>query len=130
MAIYSGKDGKLVVDNSAIGRVRSWSLSSTVDTLDVTDLGDDARVYTAGLKGATGSASLIYHDDNSEIRLVLDDCITTGAPGTARMELKWGTKKIEFNAWINNAAITCSAGEVMSAAINFTMSGDYKVVTL
>jgi len=130
MAIYSGKDGRLEVDNSRIARVRSWSLSATVDTLEVTDLGDDARVYTQGLKGATGTASLIYHDDNNEIRLVLDDCITTGQPGVAKMELMWGTKKIELVAYINSANITCSTGEVMTADIGFTMSGDYRVVTL
>ena len=130
MAIYSGKDGKLEVDDLAIGKVRSWSLNSTVDTLDVTDLGDEARHYVPGLKAATGSASLIYHDDNTEIQQVLDDCITTGTPGEAKMELMWGTKKIGFNAYITSANITCSVGEVMSADISFTMSGDYQVVTL
>ena len=130
MAIYSGKDGSFEVDDSPVGRVRSWSLSSSVETLEVTDLGDEARSYIPGLKSATGSASLIYHDDNTEISDVLDDCITTGTPGLAKLELIWGTKKLEFNAYITSANITCSVGEVMSADISFTMSGDYLVVTL
>ena len=130
MAIYSGKDGSLEVDDLAVGRVRAWSIQASVDTLDVTNLGDIARSYTPGLKGATGSASLIYHDDNTEIQQILDDCITTGTPGEAKMELMWGAKKLEFNAYINSANITCSVGEVLSAEISFTMSGDYHVVTL
>ena len=130
MAIYSGKDGTLEVDDSAVGKVRSWSLTSTVDTLEVTNLGDEARFYVPGLKSATGSASLIYHDDNTEIQDVLDDCITTGTPGEARIKLGWGDKELEFDAYITSAVITCSVGEVMSADISFTMSGDYETVTL
>jgi len=130
MAIYSGKDGKLEFDNRAIGRVRSWSIQSTFDTLDVTDLGDDARKYTPGLKGATGSAALIYHDDNTEIAAVINNCLTTGTPAIAKMELMWDTKKIQFNAYVNGVTITCSTGEVMSADISYTMSGDYTVLTL
>ena len=130
MAIYSGKDGTLEVDDSAVGKVRSWSLTSAVDTLEVTNLGDEARVYVPGLKSATGSASLIYHDDNTEIQNVLDDCITTGTPGEAKIKLEWGDKELEFDAYITSAVITCSVGEVMSADISFTMSGDYETVTL
>ena len=130
MAIYSGKDGRLEFDNVKVGRIRSWSLQSTFDTLDVTDLGDDARSYTPGLKGATGSASLIYHDDNAEIRTILDNCLTTGTPSTATFELMWGAKKIQFSAYVNSATITCSTGEVMSADINYTMTGPYQVLTL
>ena len=130
MAIYSGKDGSLEFDNVAIGRIRSWNLQSTFDTLDVTDLGDIARSYTPGLKGATGSASLIYHDDNTEVKTVLEHCITTGTPTPAKFELIYDSKKIEFDGYVNSADVTCATGEVMSADISFTMTGDYKSLTL
>lgn len=130
MAIYSGKDGRLEFDNARIGRIRSWSLQSSFDTLDVTNLGNDARAYTPGLKGATGSASLIYHDDNTEIRTILDNCITGGTPASAQIELMWDNKEIQFRAYVNSATITCSTGEVMSADIQFTMTGDYQTANL
>ena len=130
MAIYSGKDGTLEVNDSAVGKVRSWSLNGSVDTLDVTNLGDEARFYVPGLKSATGSASLIYHDDNTEIQDVLNNCITNGTPLEVRFKLGWGDKELEFDAYIASAVITCSVGEVMSADISFTMSGDYEAVDL
>ena len=68
MAVFSGKDGSLRWNTKGISRVRSWSLQSNLETLDVTDLGDDARAYVAGLKSATGNASIYYHDDNNNFR--------------------------------------------------------------
>ena len=130
MAVYSGKDGQLEFDGNAVGRIRSWSLQASYDTLDITNLGNDARAYTPGLKSASGSASLIYHDDNLEIRSILETCITTGTPVTANFDLKWDDRRVQFNAYVNSANITCSTGEVMSADISFTMTGDYQSITL
>ena len=130
MAVYSGKDGQLEFDGDVVGRIRSWSLQASYDTLDVTNLGNDARAYTPGLKNASGSASLIYHDDNLEIRSILETCITTGTPVTANFDLKWDDRRVQFNAYVNSANITCATGEVMSADISFTMTGDYQSITL
>ena len=130
MAVYSGKDGRLEFNSDAIGRIRSWSLQSSFDALEITNLGNDARAYTPGLKAATGSAALIYHDDNLELRTVLETCITAGTPVTANFDLKWDDRRIQFDAWVNSATITCSTGEVMSADISFTMTGDYQNITL
>ena len=130
MAVYSGKDGQLEFDGDVVGRIRSWSLQASYDTLDITNLGNDARAFTPGLKSASGSASLIYHDDNLEIRSILETCITTGTPVTANFDLKWDDRRVQFNAYVNSANITCSTGEVMSADISFTMTGDYQSITL
>jgi len=130
MAVFSGKDGSLRWNNKAIARVRSWSVQSNLETLDVTDLGDDARAYVAGLKSATGNASIYYHDDNNNFRELLDNVINTGTPGSAQLELRWGGKKLNFTAFVTTASITCAVGEVMSADVSFQMTGDYDAITL
>lgn len=132
MTVYSGKYGSLRTGTGAtnVSRVRNWNLSSTVDNLEVTNLGQDARDYVPGLKSATGSAQIVYHDDDSTLQNILDNCILTGAPSNVRLELRWGSKKINFDATITGANITCAAGEVMTADINFQMDGDYRTVTL
>ena len=45
MAVFSGKDGTLQWQNAAVTRVRNWSLQSTLDALEVTNLGQIAREY-------------------------------------------------------------------------------------
>ena len=130
MAIYSGKDGKVEWANVAVTRVRNWTLQSAFDTLETTDLGADSRAYVAGLKSATGSMTIFYHDDNTSLKSILDNVILSGAPSAAKLELRWGAKKIQMNAFVNSAAITCSVGEVMSAELGFTMTGDYQTAIL
>lgn len=130
MGVYSGKDGSMIWAGGAVARVRNWSVQSSFDTLEVTNLGEDARSFTAGLKGATGNATIFYHDDNTSLSALLDNCITTGTPTEAALDLRWGAKRLTFNAYVNNVTITCSTGEVMSAEVGFTMTGDYNTITL
>lgn len=130
MAVFSGKDGSMQWAGGAVARVRNWSIQSTLDTLETTNLGQDAREYVPGLKSATGTASIFYHDDNTSLRTLLDNCIDTGTPTSAALNLQWGTKNLTFDAYVTSVSITCNTGEVMSAEVNFTMSGDYSSVNL
>lgn len=131
MAVLTGKDGSLKFGVAgAVARVRNWSLQSSFDPLDTTNLGQAARTYTPGLRGATGTASIFYHDDNNTLAQMLNNCITTGTHKAGAMELLYGSKSIKFDAYINSVTITCSTGEVMSAEIGFTMNGDYTSTNL
>lgn len=130
MAVYSGKDGVIVFNNNLQTRVRNWSVQTNVDMLETTDLGASERNYIAGLKSATGSATIMYHDDNNNLSTILSSSITAGTPYPARLELRWAAKNLDFNAYINSVSITCSTGEIMTADISFTMTGDYLTVDL
>lgn len=130
MAVYSGKDGVIVFNNNLQTRVRNWSVQTNVDMLETTDLGASERNYIAGLKSATGSATIMYHDDNNNLSTILSSSITAGTPYPARLEFRWGAKNLDFNAYINSVSITCSTGEIMTADISFTMTGDYLTVDL
>ena len=125
MAVYSGKDGKLEWTKQSVSRVKNWSLQSSFDTLEVTDLGDAARVYAAGLKSATGTMTVFYHDDDDMISKMLDNVITSSTPTAGKLDLIWGAKQISVVAFINTATITCSTGDVMAAELGFTVTGDY-----
>ena len=130
MAVFSGKDGSMRWAGGTVARVRNWSVQTTLDILETTDLGDDARQYVPGLKSATGSASIFYHDDNTSLSTLLDNCINTGTPTSASLDLRWGDKRLAFTAYVTSVSITCNTGEVMSADVNFTMTGDYSTITL
>lgn len=131
MSYFSGRDGSLYVGAVQVARVQNWSVSSTVDTLEVTDLGDTARNYVPGLKAATGSATIFYYLDTPSA--LLSKVIKTGGTSESdivSLSLRWGAKRLEFNAVINQGDITCSVGEVMQAQISFTVTGDMTTVTL
>ena len=135
MPYYSGRDGSLLVGNTTIGRVQNWSITANVDALETTDLGDNARSYTPGVKSATGSATFFYHTDTPAT--LLAPVIQTGAvvdSDDVALDLRWGTgnnlRRIQATVLITSAEISVQTGEVMSATINFTVTGDYTTITL
>ena len=130
MAVYSGKDGSIVFGNNAQTKVRSWTINTNVDMLETTNLGNEERVYVPGLKSATGSATIMYHDDNATLRNMLTTSITASTPSAARLEFRWGSRDLDFDAYINSVSITCSTGEIMTAEVSFTMTGDFTSIDL
>lgn len=131
MSYFSGRDGSLYVGGTQIARVQNWSISNTVDALEVTDLGDGARNYVPGLKSATGSATIFYYLDTPAALLSrVIRTTSTSESDIVSMSLRWGTKRLDFNAVVTQGDVTCNTGEVMQAQINFTVTGDMTTVTL
>lgn len=131
MGFFSGRDGSLYVDGVRVARVSNWSLSSSVETLEVTDLGANERSFTPGLKSATGSASIFYHDDAPAS--LLSKVIKTGPATDADVvliSLRWGQKKVDVNAIVSQSEISCQVGSVMQANISFQVTGNYADVDL
>ena len=60
MAVLSGFEGGLYYDGVRVVNVRSWSVTVSRDTLETTSLGSSDRTYTLGLRGTTGTATLLY----------------------------------------------------------------------
>ena len=128
---FSGRDGSLYAEGVRLARVSNWSLSSTVEALETTDLGMDERSYTPGLKSASGSCSIFYHDHDPEP--LLKRVVKTGAATDSdivRLSLRWGTKKIDVDALITQASLTCAVGSVMEVALSFSVTGNYQELDL
>ena len=89
MAVLTGFEGALyhgvVTENedgdessvvwTQVAHVRNWSITVTRDVLETTGLGDGDRTYVQGLRGATGTATILYDDevDSERIRPVERD---------------------------------------------------------
>ena len=130
MTVFTGQNGTLVFNGETQANVRNFSVTSNVDTLETTDLGDDARSYIRGLKSATATGTIMYHNDNTTLKNILDTSVTRGTPTAHRVEFRWSDKNLDFNAFITSVNITCSVGEIMTADISFQMTGDYLTTEL
>lgn len=130
MTVFTGSSGTLVFNGQTQVRVRNFSVTSNVDTLETTDLGDDARSYIAGLKTATATCTIMYHNDNTTLRNILNTAITTTTPTSHRLELQWSGKDLDFTAFITSVNISNSVGEVVTADVSFQMTGDYLTIDL
>jgi len=141
---YSGRAGSLILNDKPVAKVRDWSIEMNVDLLDATTLGDYARTQHPSTKSATGSCTLLYYRLDSsentaykEFTSLLSKIMHTGKitrsdlvtlklrAGTGSADASRGDDTIELNAFITNASIAVTNGELTAVPIQFTVEGDW-----
>lgn len=105
--------------------VRDATIDIARDVLETTNLGESSRTYVTGLRGATGSATLLYEDS------LLNDVyakINTDTQGsiTATLTLNSG-KTIAGSVLITSVGSTVTVGDVTSTNVAFQFSGDLTI---
>jgi len=137
MTFYTGRSGSIVVNSKPVAKIRDWSLETTVELLSTNSIDSGVNTFTPGVKGATGSATLLYYrlegtesNDFTEFTALLNkihkNTIVTDAD-KVQMELNVGGGSfddIKFSAFITSATVSVSTGELSVVPINFTVDGD------
>ena len=143
MGFYTGRTGTLKVNSSQIAKIRDWSLETTVEMLSTNTIDSAVNTFTPGVKGATGSATLMYYrleagdpSDANKVAFtaILSKIMKNGAVSTADrvlLELNIGgaaNDDIKCYAYITSAQVSVSTGELSVVPIQFTMDGDFTEV--
>ena len=141
MGFFTGRTGSLVFNSKPVAKIRDWSLETTVELLSTNTIDSSVNTFVPGVKGATGSATLMYYKletgENATLTQfteLLSKIMKTGAITTSEkvlLELNVGAGNaddIKFNAYITSASISVSTGELSVVPINFTVDGDFTEV--
>ena len=138
---YSGQDGRLIVNDSTVAKVRSWSFTANQAVLETSSLEDTDRTLIPGIRSVTGSCSLYYYQETAggttDTGTLLSNLITAnsgsggeqggGTKSTVKFELKVfdgnNDRSITFYAYITSLSMTNSVGEVLSADVSFEVNG-------
>lgn len=138
--IFTGKDGRLLLDDIEQVKVTNWSLTGNLEMLETTSLGDNQRTYCPGLQEFSGSATLLYYNDgagrndaSTALRKVLRvDGVSQGDTVDMRLRLLEGStnRDVQLTAYITSVSFGASVGEVSSAEINFQGTGALTAVTV
>jgi len=138
--IFTGKDGRLLLDDIEQVKVTNWSLTGSLEMLETTSLGDNQRTYCPGLQEFSGSATLLYYNDGTgrndaatSLRKVLRiDGVSEGDTVDMRLRLLEGSTNhdVRLTAYITSVSFGASVGEVSSAEINFQGTGALAAVTI
>ena len=133
MAILRGEQGAVQFDaagstNATIVGTRSWSLTTTKETLDVTDHGDTFCSFVGSLISGSGTVELVYDADATGQAGFLEDVLTTADGADATFELfttgsTSGTDSISFAGIITDMEISSTVGELVVVSCNFITSG-------
>lgn len=66
MATHLGKEGVIKVGNETVAEVRSWTLNTTVETVDGSTLGDDWKIHKPTQKSWHGSLSCFWDESDTQ----------------------------------------------------------------
>jgi hypothetical protein len=137
---FTGKDGRLLLDDVEQIKVTNWSLTGNLEMLETTSLGDNQRSYCPGVQDFSGSATLLYYNDGAgrnDAALVLRkvlriDGVSEGDTVDMRLRLVEGSVEhdVRLSTYITSVSFGASVGEVSSAQINFQGTGALAAVTL
>jgi hypothetical protein len=142
MGFYTGRTGSLAIAGGLpVAKIKDWSLDTTVELLSTNDISSSVNTFTPGVKGATGSATLLYYRLESgesasyqQFTALLGKVMKAGTVETTDrvfMELNVGggvVDDIKFYAYITNATVGVSTGELSTVQVQFTMDGDFSEV--
>lgn len=137
---YTGKDGRLLLNDVEQVKVTSWSLTGSLEMLETTALGDSQRTYAPGVQEFSGNATLLYYNDgtgrNDAATALRNLLRTTGVSDSntvdMRLRLVEGNTNhdVRLTAYITSVTFGASVGEVSSAQISFQGTGALTAVTL
>jgi hypothetical protein len=140
--VYTGRDGVMQLAGTTLAKVVNFAVSSNLETLETTTLGDGVRSYSPGVTGYSGSATLLYYkDDSNAINTtnLLNKIYKTGTSGvsstdTVELTFRWvdGTDNndIKLTAYITSANIGAATGDIVRAEIAFQGTGALATVTV
>lgn len=138
--VYTGKDGRLLIDGTEQIKVSSWTLTGSLEMLETTTLGESQRSYTPGVQEFNGSASLLYYNDGTgrndaatALKKVLRVAGVTEADTVAlTLRLVEGNSNhdVQLNVYITSVSFGANVGEVSRADISFQGTGALTAVTI
>ncbi len=130
MAVKTGATAKLQVLSGAsyvdVGKVRDVTLNFNRDALETTGIGQLDRTYAYGIRGTSGSGTLIYDATDSGTREVLNHILndTETLSGIKLIpDTSGSTGTITGDALITATGTAVSVGDLITVPISFTISG-------
>ena len=125
MAVLTGADGRLMYGNQAVAKTRDWSISVSKDALEDTCLASTDRTYVEGLRGTTGSATILYDPGQASANELLNTIFAnTGTEQEVSFVLnKNDGSTFRCNGFLTSVSPSVSVGAVSAVSVNFQVNG-------
>jgi hypothetical protein len=123
--VLTGADGQLKYQGAVVGKVRDWSITVTKDALEDTAIGDYDRTYTQGLRGTTGSATVLYDPSNVQASVFLNS-IFANSENTETVDFVFNrldNQSFRCVGFVTSVSPSISVGSVQAVSISFQVSG-------
>ena len=124
MAVLTGADGQLIYNNQTVAKCREWSISTSKDALETTCLASNDRTYVQGLRGTTGSATLLYDPGENSTNALLNSIYKNNNEEEVTFVLnKADGARFECGGFLTSVSPSVSVGAVQAVSVSFQVSG-------
>lgn len=125
MTAITGTNGQLRYAGQRVAKCRDFSIDISRDALETTSLGEADRSFIKGIRGSTGSATILYDEENpatiAMLNSVFDD---TDSFGNIDLYLNTSTdKRLTCSAFLTQVGTPVSVGEVTACSVQFQITG-------
>jgi len=123
--VLTGADGQLKYQGTLVGKVRDWSITVTKDALEDTALGEYDRTYVQGLRGTTGSATVLYDPANAQASVFLNSIFNNSEDIEAVNFVfnRLDNKSFSCTGFVTSVSPSVSVGSVQAVSVSFQVSG-------
>ena len=127
--VLTGADGQLKYQGSVVGKVRDWSVTVTRDALEDTCLGNYDRTYVPGLRGSTGTATVLYDPDNVVSAQFLNSVLGDNSSDVVDFVFnRHDNQSFTCSGFVTNVSTNVAVGAVQAVSVSFQISGKPKGV--
>lgn len=122
--VLTGADGQLKYQGSTVGKVRDWSVTVSRDALEDTCLGDYDRTYVPGLRGSTGTATVLYDPENVVATQFINSIFGNSADDAVDFVFnRHDNQSFTCRGFVTNVSTNVSVGAVQAVSVSFQISG-------
>jgi hypothetical protein len=125
MGVLTGTSGELRYRGNRVGKCREFSVEISRDALETTVLGQWDRTFVEGIRGATGSTTVLYDRDDAGMRGLVNSVFRDN-DGPQPIDLVLSTAigaELKVNAIVTSVGTPVSVGAVIACSVSFQVSG-------
>ena len=127
MAVHHGKEGEVVVGGSAVGELVSFTLETTGDVVESTQMSDSAKSFIAGRTSFSGSLEMHFDEADS-----VQTQLTVGSSITFKLlpeGSSTGDRKFEGESVITGMSVSQPLDGIVTRSVTFQGTGALTIGT-
>lgn len=121
MAVYNTNGFTLSVGNTALAGIIDATVTLTLETIEVTEVGALDRKHVNGLRSASASGNIFYDQGNAQI-LALEAAVISGQTVAVVFTLHSGAT-YTGTAYVTSFNPTIAVNDVVKASFNLQFTG-------
>lgn len=122
--VLTGADGQLRFQGATVGKVRDWSVTINRDALETSCLSEYDRTYVPGLRGTSGSATVLYDPENTTANQFINSIWSETADQKVDFVFnRHDSKSFSCVGFITSIGTSVSVGAVQAVSVSFQVVG-------